>query len=394
MLRVMAELRYDRAELGRPTKLPNGMLRLDARVAKTGVLVYKNGAGQERREYVPPEALFHSDHLDSLRLAPLTLRHPPTTEMVTAENAARFVRGAIEAPRRDGDYLSARLVVMHQDAVEAVERGVAREISEGYEVVLDETPGVTPDGQRYDAIQRARRTNHVALVEAGRAGPDVSVRYDAADFVLVDVIPPTAAAVVRADASEGSIPMKKIRIDGVDYEAPEQTVQAFEAALAKKDEETKSLRADAAEVVKAKSVLEAERDTLRDKLEQAEKLRQDAADPAHIEAAVKARLDLERKASRIVKNYKADGKSDDDIRRDVIAAMFPKASLEGKDATYLVARFDSAVELFEDGPNVALEGARRAAQSAQGSRADSADDVEAARQKMIEFNRSRGAPQA
>jgi hypothetical protein len=41
--------------------------------------------------------------------------------------------------------------------------------------MYDWTPGVTPDGQSYDAVQRQLRGNHLALVREGRMGPDVAV---------------------------------------------------------------------------------------------------------------------------------------------------------------------------------------------------------------------------
>lgn len=49
-----------------------------------------------------------------------------------------------------------------------------KELSIGYRCEYDITSGFF-EGQKYDAIQRKIRGNHVALVEEGRAGPDVAV---------------------------------------------------------------------------------------------------------------------------------------------------------------------------------------------------------------------------
>jgi hypothetical protein len=80
----------------------------------------------------------------------------------------------------DGEFVATTIVVENADAIRAVEQG-KRELSCGYECELEEKPGVTADGQRYDAIQRNIRGNHVALVTKGRAGPDVRLRMDAND---------------------------------------------------------------------------------------------------------------------------------------------------------------------------------------------------------------------
>jgi hypothetical protein len=69
---------------------------------------------------------------------------------------------------------------------EAITAG-KRQLSPGYDVRLDETPGITPDGKRYDAIQRDIVYEHIAIVTAGRQGPDVSLRFDGADVgVMLD----------------------------------------------------------------------------------------------------------------------------------------------------------------------------------------------------------------
>lgn len=71
-------------------------------------------------------------------------------------------------------YVVASLCVWDDDAIDAIERGRMRELSCAYRYDPDFTPG-TYDGQHYDFIMRNIRGNHVALVEEGRAGPDVVV---------------------------------------------------------------------------------------------------------------------------------------------------------------------------------------------------------------------------
>lgn len=72
-------------------------------------------------------------------------------------------------------YLRISLSIWEQDAIDDVLSGDKRELSCGYHYVADMTPGVTPDGERYDGVMRSIIGNHVAIVEDGRAGSDVVV---------------------------------------------------------------------------------------------------------------------------------------------------------------------------------------------------------------------------
>ncbi|WP_303045626.1 DUF2213 domain-containing protein, partial [Turicimonas muris] len=47
-------------------------------------------------------------------------------------------------------------------------------------------PGVTEAGEKYDYVQRQIRANHLALVETGRAGPEVKVRDSKKELLKMD----------------------------------------------------------------------------------------------------------------------------------------------------------------------------------------------------------------
>lgn len=74
----------------------------------------------------------------------------------------------------DAPYLKNSLVVWDAKAIGGIEDETRREISSAYYYRADMTPG-TYDGEPYDGVMRDIRGNHVALVRAGRAGPDVAV---------------------------------------------------------------------------------------------------------------------------------------------------------------------------------------------------------------------------
>ena len=83
-------------------------------------------------------------------------------------------------------YVDAPLVVWDSSAIGGIEDGSYRELSCAYRYDPDFTPGEY-EGKPYDFIMRNIRGNHVALVEEGRAGPDVLV----ADANIKPITPTT-----------------------------------------------------------------------------------------------------------------------------------------------------------------------------------------------------------
>jgi hypothetical protein len=74
----------------------------------------------------------------------------------------------------DGEYLDNSLFVNARDAIDGIETNKKRELSAGYHYRPEMTPG-NFGGNAYDGVMRDIVFNHVALVEDGRAGPDVVV---------------------------------------------------------------------------------------------------------------------------------------------------------------------------------------------------------------------------
>jgi len=78
----------------------------------------------------------------------------------------------------DGEYLDNSLYVNAKAGIEAIETNAQRELSAGYHYKPDMTPG-NFRGTAFDGVMRDIVFNHVALVEDGRAGPDVVVGDEA-----------------------------------------------------------------------------------------------------------------------------------------------------------------------------------------------------------------------
>lgn len=177
----------ERFDFARASRLTNarrtsaGGVRVRAAISRAGVLVYEDGT----RELLPPEELTRADALASLRDAPVTIGHPPAefyggSAMVTPQSYRELSVGHVSgAPIIEGDHVLAELVVMDAGAIARIDAGELVEISAGYRLRLEPTPGVFR-GERYDAIQRQRVYNHLALLPpgGGRAGPTVGLRLD------------------------------------------------------------------------------------------------------------------------------------------------------------------------------------------------------------------------
>lgn len=178
-------IRHDRATLRRPERTPQGFLRADGLFGRAGVYEYRNDDGTIRRELRPLSEVQHPDALASFADASLTIGHPRRADGepddVNASNVRRHEVGSVSgSARADGDAVVGAVVVKDAKAIKTIESG-QRELSPGYRIELDETPGVDPKYGRYDAIQRKIRVNHLAIVEHARGGSQCRLRLDEAE---------------------------------------------------------------------------------------------------------------------------------------------------------------------------------------------------------------------
>lgn len=108
---------------------------------------------------------------------PLHIEHHPDS----ADEPEKLTRvGAVGKAVWNAPYVDAPLTIWDRAAIDAIEDGSFRELSCAYRYEPDFTPG-RHEGVEYDFIMRNIRGNHVALVEEGRAGPDVVVADAALD---------------------------------------------------------------------------------------------------------------------------------------------------------------------------------------------------------------------
>ena len=103
---------------------------------------------------------------------PILIRHTPIT---AGDHPAEKVVGAIGSDVEwKAPYLTADLTFWPKNAIDLIESGKQRQLSLGYRYRPDMTPGKVGD-EAYQGIMREIFVNHLAIVEDGRAGPDVVV---------------------------------------------------------------------------------------------------------------------------------------------------------------------------------------------------------------------------
>jgi len=319
---------FDRAPVSGGRRTGDGYFVTTAKIARTGIQIY---AGSEVgkpdmpqvRVYRPESEVFHVDTMKSYSHKPVTNLHPD--EAVTAANWKDYAAGQTgDEVVRDGNHVRVPFAIMDGNAIKSVDGG-RKELSVGYECTLDWTPGKTADGEDYDAIQRGIRANHLALVDAARAGPECRIGDDK----------------TQSAPTQGTPSMTvKVTVDGITIDASEQAAQAIEK-LSKmvtdaKNEVTETKRlldAKDGELAALKQTKDAEIAELKAKVEAA-----DANIDARIEERQATIADAKLVAGKVIDGK---GKSTDAIRREAVAIAMGDAAVTDKSGDYITAVFDT-----------------------------------------------------
>jgi hypothetical protein len=263
---------------------------------------------------------------------PVTIGHP--SKMVDASNWKAVAVGQTGGEVvRDGEFVRVPMVIMDQDAIQRVMSG-ERELSVGYTCDLDVVSGTSPSGEAYDAIQTNIRGNHLAIVKAGRAGPQARIGDGAYSW---DFDPNNSKG---SDMPEGT-KTRIVVIDGLQVETTDAGALAIEKLQRDIATRDAQLQTSAAAHVKAMETKDAE---LAKKDAELDTLRGKVLSDADLDKRVAARAALITTARSIVADLKTDGLGDAAIRHAVVKAKVGDAAVAGKSDAYLDARFDMLVE--------------------------------------------------
>ena len=168
--------RLDSVPLGKAVYTEEGYLRDRPILTSTGIFEYRNPDGTIRRELRLPEEVFAPESLKSYKGKPIIITHD--AGLITKDNVHQEGVGTILSEgERDGNDVRAEIIIHDTDEMK---KSGLKELSLGYNLDLDETPGVF-EGQPYDAVQRNISINHLALVLEARAGDQARLNIDGRD---------------------------------------------------------------------------------------------------------------------------------------------------------------------------------------------------------------------
>lgn len=318
--------RWDQGEVTKAEETREGFLDVRANVTRTGVFAYSNLDGSVRFELRHPEDVFNGDSLGSLKMIPMTLQHPVDL-VVTKDNSEQLMEGFTgESVEPNGKFVTVNFRVTNKKAIDAINSGIVQ-LSLGYTLDVEEIPGVF-EGERFDARQRNIRYNHLAIVDAARAGPEARI--------LLDSMTRTDSIQDKSNKPPKERPMAKITIKNIDYEVPAEAANAFAEAVQKGDSLQKDLSTSKSELETTMGKLDGV--TLENKT-----LKESNNDEA-INKAVDAKMVLLAEASNHVDTKDLVDLSPVDIKKKVIMSKFPESKLDGKSEEYIDGQYEIAVK--------------------------------------------------
>lgn len=177
----------------------------DNPLSLVGIFPYSGrsiGASDPDRIYYvlrPEDELSSPECVNSFKLLPWVDEHTMLGEKFGTPAEQKGIQGVIgeDVYYKDGT-LFGNIKVFSDKMATLIESG-KKELSCGYGCEYELTPGIW-NGQRYDAIQRNIRGNHLALVTSGRMGKEVAVQdrltftFDAKELTMADKANQTAEA--------------------------------------------------------------------------------------------------------------------------------------------------------------------------------------------------------
>lgn len=325
-----------------PTTTPEGYLTYKGiNIARTGLQDYRAGEFGDAffdrepsavvKVYRPESEVFDEEAMASFENKPITNNHPPVP--VTAANYKNLAVGHANNIRRDGDYLVADLTIIDPGTIADIMSG-KKELSNGYVSALDIVDGETPNGEKYNAIQREIRGNHIAVVQASRCG--------------------TKCSLFDTQSNHNEEKLMRILINGIPFEVADESLAA--AIQGMQDTHT-TVIADADTVkTQLKSVEEKHADEIQTLQALLDTALSNVITPEKLDAIADERVQIITDAKKLVPELEVTGKTCMAIKRETIATLFGDSITEDKlkNDVYVNARFDGALAAAPTSPTSPL----------------------------------------
>lgn len=186
--------------------------------------------------YRPASELTSEETIESFNGVPFIDEHEMIGEGFTKYDD-RPAGGVLFNVKANGGILTGDFKIYSEELQEEIENG-KKELSLGYLCDYELTKGVW-NGQRYDAIQKNIRGNHVALVQHGRMGSDVRVYDRAITMDALDITQEISASAGSPNESraEGSHTETKQGENTMKYVSLEEVKAILKKGLQWGDEE-------------------------------------------------------------------------------------------------------------------------------------------------------------
>jgi hypothetical protein len=279
----------------------------------------------------------------SLAHKPVTNEHPD--EPVNANNWRDISVGHLGGEvLRDGEFVRVPLVLMDADAIKEVRDGKTQ-LSVGYSALLKWGDGTTPAGEKYDAIQTEIRANHVAITRAARGGPKLRMGD-------------------KSKTQERKMATRSFVIDGITVDMEERDVQVVERHLQKLGGELEAAKAEVttlrttsqadlakaqtetANAVAAGQTKDAEIVTLKKQLDDSK------LSPQALDKLVTDRVATVQRAKSLIGDaLVVDGKTDADMRKQVVLAKLGDVAKDWNDDMVTASFNTLSVVPVNDGTN-------------------------------------------
>jgi uncharacterized protein len=289
-----------------------GYLVTDGIIARTGIQEYYafefgSDMGVKPTDviklYRPPEEVFAPDSIFSFENAPVTIDHPAND--VTADNWAQLAKGEATNVRRTGnDKMAAKLTIKDKEAVKVIMDG-KKQLSNGYRFTLDMTPGVSPQGEAYDGVQRHIRGNHVAIVDRARCGSVCSILDNQPEPIL-------------KGGHMAEVTLRKMVVDGIPIEVSDAAAAVIDKLQKAIEVRDSQLSNGAQELVALTNTHKAALEAKDKELVEVKKL---VMTPEARDAMVADWADLVANAKKLVPAIETKSKDCEAIRREVLTTI-------------------------------------------------------------------------
>lgn len=303
----------------------NGQMRLWAKVRHVGNLTYFDEKGKPFEEYVTPESIADEKFINNMLFLPVTNEHPEKfLNRRLNDSRAKGITGT--QPIVDDDGFLIDFTVFDEQLAKEIENG-KRDVSLGYKSLVQ----FNKDSARLEQLKC--EPDHLAVVSEGRA-PKATIIY----FTRGDSI------IWTADKPEQRTDMKKIQIDGSDFEVEDALANAVNDMMKKfsdMEEKYKGAKKSADSV----DVLQAKIDELQEKLDS-------TPSRTAIETEIRAEMQDFFEVLNEIKSVGYEGKTDSiktaaEARRKFVESERPKFDFTKKSDEYVQARYDSIMELLK-----------------------------------------------